>query len=266
MVFAFNYDKASGKFELWDSKSGTSYNNTVAAADFSSSQTLYLGTSENSSQYMDGMIGEVKVFDQVLSAVDFAAERDALAQKWVGAASGGVTIDAVYFAQTHVMKATDPYFGLVGNRNTLLKVHVVSPETPASPPVTALLTLNGQSTNLTLTGPAVLPASIPDGPGVVQHSYSNSFTTLIPGAWVKAGLSVKVTAGTNQVTINPLIGAPTKLLLTMFDVQFFSDTSGDYPAGWDSEIEAKWPVAELDLRRLRHVVFPELVIPPRYVN
>jgi autotransporter-associated beta strand protein len=181
-------------------------------------------------------------------------------------APAGVTVDAVYFAQTHVMKATDPYFGLVGNRNTLLKVHVVSPETPASPPVTALLTLNGQSTNLTLAGPAVLPASIPDGPGVVQHSYSNSFTALIPGTWVKAGLSVKVTAGTNQVAVNPLIGAPTKLLLTMFDVQFFFDTSGDYPAGWDSEIEAKWPVAELDLRRLRHVVFPELVIPPRYVN
>ena len=26
-----------------------------------------------------------------------------------------VTIDAIYFAQTHVLKATDPYFGLVVN-------------------------------------------------------------------------------------------------------------------------------------------------------
>jgi hypothetical protein len=26
------------------------------------------------------------------------------------------TINAVYFGQTHVLKATDPYFGLVGNR------------------------------------------------------------------------------------------------------------------------------------------------------
>ena len=29
------------------------------------------------------------------------------------------------------------------------------------------------------------------------------------------------------------------------------------------EIEAKWPVADLEVRRLGHVVFPELVIPPR---
>ena len=83
VVFAFNYDRASGQFELWDSKSGSAYSNTVAATDFSSTQTLYLGTSENGGQYMSGMIGEVKVFNQVLSAVDFAAERGALVQKWI---------------------------------------------------------------------------------------------------------------------------------------------------------------------------------------
>ena len=37
------------------------------------------------------------------------------------------TINAVYFGQTHVLRATDPYFGLVGNREALIKVHVTAP-------------------------------------------------------------------------------------------------------------------------------------------
>ena len=74
------------------------------------------------------------------------------------------TINAVYFGQTHVLKATDPYFGLVGNRETLIKVHVTAPGAPASPAVTATLSLSGQAPLvLPLTGPATLPASIPDG-------------------------------------------------------------------------------------------------------
>jgi len=43
----------------------------------------------------------------------------------VVAANAAVSIDAVYFAQTHVMKPTQSYFGLVGNRDALIKAHVV---------------------------------------------------------------------------------------------------------------------------------------------
>ena len=175
-----------------------------------------------------------------------------------------MTISAVYFGQTHVLKSTDPYFGLVGNREALIKVHVTDPATPASPTVTATLALGTQSQVLTLTGPATLPASIPDGLGVVQHSYANTFTGIIPAAWVKKGLQITVNAGTASTTLTNLdIGAPTKVIMTMFDVQYFSDTNGNYPAGTFAELEAKWPVADLEVRRLGHVVFPELVIPPR---
>jgi len=174
------------------------------------------------------------------------------------------TINAVYFGQTHVLKPGDSYFGLVGSREALIKVHVTAPATPASPAVTATLTLNGQILVLPLTGPATLPASIPDGPGVVQHSYANTFTAILPAAWVKKGLQVTVNAGTASTSLTNLnIGAPTKVLMTMFDVQYFSDTNGDYPANTFAEIEAKWPVADLEVRRLGHIVFPELVIPPR---
>ena len=177
-----------------------------------------------------------------------------------------VTINAVYFGQTHVLKATDPYFGLVGNREALIKVHVTDSATPASPVVTATLILSGQpNLVLTLTGPATLPASIPDGLGVVQHSFANTFTGYIPANYMKTGLQVRVDAGAGVSTTitNMKVGAPTKVIMTMTDVQYFSDTNSDYPAGTFAEVEAKWPVADLEVRRLGHVVFPELVIPPR---
>ena len=175
-----------------------------------------------------------------------------------------VTIDAVYFGQTHVLKATDAYFGLVGEREALIKVHVTDPAAPASPAVSATLSLGGQTLVLPLTGPANLPTSIPDGLGVVQHSYANTFTAIMPAAWVKAGLQVTVNAGSATTTItNMKVGAPTKVIMTMFDVQYFADTTDTYPSGTFTELEAKWPVSDLILRRLGHVVFPELVIPPR---
>lgn len=179
-------------------------------------------------------------------------------------ASGSGTIDAVFFAQTHVLQANHEYSTLVGNRETLIKAHVVSPEKPTAPAVKAILSLNGKTLDLPLTGPEVLPASIAIDPGVVQHSYEDSFTGYIPKEWMQPGLSVTVEAAADRMEWSDLnIGAPTKVIMTMFDVQYFADTTGDYPSGWQEELEAKWPVAELEVRRLPHVVFPELVIPPR---
>jgi autotransporter-associated beta strand protein len=179
-------------------------------------------------------------------------------------AAHAVTIDAVYFGQTHMLKSDNPYFGLVGERNTLIKVHVTDPATPASPAVSATLNLGGLSLVLPLTGPATLPASIPDGLGVVQHSYANTFTATLPAAWVKTGLQVTVNAGSATTTVTNLkVSAPTKVIMTMTDVQYFADTNDNYPSGTFAELEAKWPVADLEVRRLGHVVFRELVIPPR---
>jgi Peptidase M66 len=49
-------------------------------------------------------------------------------------------------------------------------------------------------------------------------------------------------------------------------VNYFSDVTGDYPAGTFAELEAKWPVADLEIRRIPDVIFRELVIPPRYIS
>ncbi len=181
-------------------------------------------------------------------------------------ANAQTSISAVYFAQTHVLKPSDTYFGMVGNREALIKAHVVNPATPASPAVSATLILSGQPNLVVpLTGPATLPASIPDGPGVVQHSFANTFTGYIPATYMKPGLQVTINAGAGVSTTitNMKVGAPTDVIMTMFDVHYFSKTTGDYPSGTFAEVEAKWPVENLEVRRLNNIVFPELVIPPR---
>ena len=87
LIMAFNYNAATGAFELWDNKNGTSLTNTVAAANFSSTQPLYLGTSENGGQFINGSIGEVLVYNEFLDATTFSNKYTELTEKWAVASS-----------------------------------------------------------------------------------------------------------------------------------------------------------------------------------
>ncbi|MGL4421599.1 MAG: M66 family metalloprotease, partial [Gemmataceae bacterium] len=175
----------------------------------------------------------------------------------------GATIEGVFLAQTHVMKPDQPYFRLTGNRDTLLKVHVVAPNGDKAPPVTATLKVGGETTTLTLKGPETLPKTLPSEPGVVQHRLDDSFTVLIPAKWVRKGLQVEVAAGEAKVQHAIAVGAPTIIPIQMFDMHYFGKGSGDYPQGFFKELEAKWPVAGLKIERIRGNKFMELVIPAR---
>jgi hypothetical protein len=115
-----------------------------------------------------------------------------------------------------------------------------------------------------MTGPSRLPASIDKRPGRVRHSFNNSFTAYIPKEWVKPGLSVQIRTPSDQQSVSNIrVGAPTEVLMTMFDVHYFEYSSGDYNNGWQSELESKWPVSKLELRRTPKIIFEELVIPAR---
>lgn len=172
-------------------------------------------------------------------------------------------VDAVYLAQTHVMKPDQPYFKLVGNRDTLLKAHVVSPGGAPAPEVLAFVSSRGETNIFKLKGPATLPRSLPSEPGVVQHRFEDSFTTLIPARLVRKGLVVEVRAGSSRVRHEIAVGAPTVVQMKMFDVHYFGRGTGDYPPNLFKELEAKWPVAKLEIERVRGIKFPELVIPAR---
>jgi hypothetical protein len=172
-------------------------------------------------------------------------------------------IDAVFLAQTHVMKPDQPYFRLTGNRETLLKVHVISPTGGPAPEVVAHIMSGGETNTLTLKGPAILPRSLPSEPGVVQHRYEDSFTAMIPARLVRKGMVVEVRAGASVVRHDINVGAPTVVQMKMFDVHYFGRGTNDYPLNFFKELEAKWPVAGLVIERVRGINFPELVVPAR---
>lgn len=169
----------------------------------------------------------------------------------------------VFFAQTHVLRPSDPYFGLVSDRPALIKAHLTSESGEAAPEVTATLTLNGETTTLDLVGPTILPPYADLSPGKVVHSFDDSFTKLIPKEWIQPGLEVTIQAGDQQVYFgNLLIGAPNRIPMTMIDAHFFSEGTGDHPDGWQEDMNAKLPTAGLDFRRVP-VVFPEISVAPQ---
>ena len=91
------------------------------------------------------------------------------------------TVDAVFLAQTHVQQTSDSYYiGLIGDREALIKAHIVSAQSASAPLVEARLSLGGQTLNLPMSGPSSLPNSIDSRPGRVVHSFNNSFTAYIP--------------------------------------------------------------------------------------
>jgi len=172
-------------------------------------------------------------------------------------------IGAVWLAQTHVMQPDQPYFKLTGNRETLLKADVISPGGGPSPEVFAVIVSGSETNTLQLKGPKNLPRSLPSEPGRVQHRFEDSFTGIIPAKWVRKGLEVEIHAGSSPVHRKVSVGAPTVVNMKMFDVHYFGRGTNDYPKDFFKELEAKWPVAGLEIERVRGINFPELVIPAR---
>ena len=91
LVLAANYNKETGELEFWNSSAGSSQTVTVASGDFSKGNAIFIGGSNAVDQFMDGAIGEVKFYKGRLSAAAFAAEREALAAKWIQQAPGNLT-------------------------------------------------------------------------------------------------------------------------------------------------------------------------------
>ncbi|MEM7791077.1 MAG: sulfatase-like hydrolase/transferase [Verrucomicrobiota bacterium] len=83
ILVALNYDAGTGQLELWDSLSYTSTVATVTAADFSTANPVTLGgISGATNSYVNGIIGDLKIFDSGLSANLFKQEREKLLHQW----------------------------------------------------------------------------------------------------------------------------------------------------------------------------------------
>ncbi|MGB0413635.1 MAG: sulfatase-like hydrolase/transferase [Coraliomargarita sp.] len=78
-----NYDAATGTLSLWNSKTGDSVETTVSAADFSTNQPVTAGSINTPSQYINGVIGAIQVFNQSLDQELFASKRIAFTSDWI---------------------------------------------------------------------------------------------------------------------------------------------------------------------------------------
>ena len=83
VIYGFNYTASSGQAVFWDSKNDSELTQTVSAADFSTSNPMRLAGSNNGGQFMDGFIGEVRIFNQSLNAADFEAAKQAMVDTWL---------------------------------------------------------------------------------------------------------------------------------------------------------------------------------------
>jgi len=197
-----------------------------------------------------------------------------------GTADAKPKIAHVFFAQHHVKTPDSPYFKLVGNLEALVKVHVDGRRGSRAPDVSVRLALGSKVLDLPLKGPRQLPGPVTGEPVLVEHKYDDCFTAFIPREWIRTGVKVMVElrehsmSGSSSTKRGALldrklfgnlnIGAPTRLILTMFDFHYFGGAKGaDYPKGWFEELGSKLPVAELELRRARNIVLDELVMPPQ---
>ncbi|NJL15167.1 MAG: hypothetical protein HC913_20620 [Microscillaceae bacterium] len=154
-------------------------------------------------------------------------------------------IEAVFFAQTHVLEPTSPYFKLVGAREALIKVNISSPSNAAAIPVCAYLELQGRKQKLCLNGPAKFPRQVAKD----QHSFDNSYTATIPADWIWSGLKVKVQVGEQSKEFDNLnIGADTRGRFRYFDFLVFGDTkpTEQLTEGFYKEITSKLPIIGLD--------------------
>jgi endo-beta-N-acetylglucosaminidase D len=86
VVIALNYRAATGVLTIWDSLNESEITATIPKGNFAGTGLpLKLGHLDNSSRHLLGSVGEVKLFAENLSASEFAAQRDAMSVKWLGA-------------------------------------------------------------------------------------------------------------------------------------------------------------------------------------
>jgi hypothetical protein len=177
-------------------------------------------------------------------------------------------IDAVYFAQTHVVASdylipmANEKLKLISDRAALIKAQITAPGNIVSPIVRAKLDLNGAVLFINLTGPSTLPSSFNATLGQVDHKFDDSFTGIIPKEWIQPNLEITIEAGTNTPLYDNLaISAPNKIRMTNFEVNAFTEQNSEFPSGWEEEFAEKLPASEFIVQNVR-VLFKDVSIPP----
>jgi mannosyl-glycoprotein endo-beta-N-acetylglucosaminidase len=83
VVFAVNYDAATGKLTLWDSLNNSEVTAIIPKGNFAGGLSLRLGSINNAARYLLGSVGEVRIHDETLSPAAFSIARTNMKDRWV---------------------------------------------------------------------------------------------------------------------------------------------------------------------------------------
>ncbi|MBL8298165.1 MAG: hypothetical protein JNN30_07460 [Rhodanobacteraceae bacterium] len=179
-----------------------------------------------------------------------------------GALNASAQIQRVYFAQTHLLETTHPFFVLTANRPVLVKADVTG--TGAAPQVQVTAT-NGAVIvgQLCLSGPATLPASV----DAAQQTRADSYTVTLPADWIRPGLELTIRTGNATRTFPATalkIGAEPILTLLAPDIYLFGDTTPSAkPANWQYQYLSTLMISALNVSPLVDFVSERMPIEPR---
>lgn len=176
--------------------------------------------------------------------------------------NASAVIGPVYFAQMHFLEPTHPFFHLNADRPVLLKANVVG--AGASPEVKVTAKIDGKVIgSLCLKGPATLPASVDPA----TQSRENSFTVTLPSAWVRQGLSVMLSTGSNTREFDaPTLGigpAPVLTLVVQEMFLFGAKVPSTRWADWQMQYLSALPISALNVASLVDLHIEQLALEPR---
>jgi hypothetical protein len=180
-----------------------------------------------------------------------------------GTSNASAAIGEVSLAQTHALSPTHPLFFLIAKRPALLEVPVTG--TGAAPEVSVEGFVNGVSLGkLCLAGPSVLPATV----DMTVQQRTDRFTVTLPSAWLTAGLSLTIKAGSATTTFSATqLGAgpapELNLVMLKMDLLNYNDgkTDTQIPSTWLGDIAGAFPASVF-----RFGNFPVRVPLPKFVS
>ncbi|HEU5296005.1 MAG TPA: M66 family metalloprotease [Burkholderiaceae bacterium] len=159
---------------------------------------------------------------------------------------GSPAIAGIDFAQSMVFASSDPELVLAGNRATLIKVNVVAPTPLAAKPSGVVRVEDGSGA---LLGELALDAPTGDLPTATptRPSFDDSYSTIIPAAWVRAGMRVTpqfTPSAANEMTVTPRVGGSVELRVVMVPVQI-GGAVGQVVSEAEGYLSARLPAAQI---------------------
>ncbi len=185
-----------------------------------------------------------------------------------GVSNGAARIDRVWLGQTHLMETGWPFFFLVENRATLLKLDVSAASGAAPTGRVTASWPDGSRQTLCLRAPATLPASNDLRSQPLTQDLTRSYTLTLPATWLRAGLALRLDldggASAQRTAAELKVGSSPDLTLVVVPTLLFGDTQprplGDAPA----EFGSKLPISTLRVATTPfNLSLPRLVIAPR---